>query len=66
MTTIDCYDKVMEGGDILITYKDVMDKYKVSRTTVQKWVKDGMPFYKIGKSVRFDEKEIDSWIRGVK
>ena len=56
----------MEGGDILITYKDVMDKYKVSRTTVQKWVKDGMPFYKIGKSVRFDEKEIDSWIRGVK
>jgi excisionase family DNA binding protein len=55
----------MEGGDFkMITIKDVMSTYKVSRPTVQGWMKKGLPFYKIERSVRFDPSEVDAWIRG--
>jgi len=47
----------------MITVKDVMKLYLVSRTTVQKWMKKGLPFYKTERLVRFDASEVDAWIR---
>lgn len=47
----------------MITFKEIMKIYQVSRTTVQKWVKAGLPSYKTGRLVRFDPAEVDRWIR---
>ena len=50
----------------MITVKEVMAAYKVSRTTVQKWMKQGLPYSKVGRLVRFDADEVAKWIRGNK
>lgn len=39
------------------------EKYQVSESTVNRWIAQGMPKYKIGKNVRFDELEVDEWFR---
>lgn len=35
----------------------------VSRMTLNRWRKLGMPSTNIGKSVRFDEEEVEQWIK---
>lgn len=47
----------------MITVKDVMAYYHISRTTVQHWMKQGMPFYKTGGLVRFVSSEVYEWVR---
>jgi excisionase family DNA binding protein len=51
---------------IMITIKQVSEIYHVSRTTVQTWMKKGLPFYKTDRLVRFDPLEVEKWIRGYK
>jgi excisionase family DNA binding protein len=50
--------------DVYLRSKDLEAKYQVSRATVDNWKKAGMPYLKIGRSVRFDEAEVEKWIRG--
>lgn len=45
-----------------LTTEDLSEKMKVSRQTVWKWRKLGMPHIKIGRSVRFEEKEVKAWV----
>jgi excisionase family DNA binding protein len=45
-----------------MTIKDVMAKYKTSRTTVYKWIKNGLPVHRIGKLLRFNESEVEGWV----
>ena len=47
----------------MVTIKEILKKYKVTKPTVYSWIKDGMPSYKIGKLLRFDESEVDTWIK---
>ena len=47
----------------MMTIKDVMSKYKTSRSTVYKWIKNGLPVHKIGNLLRFDESEVEGWVR---
>jgi len=36
----------------------------VSRGTLNRYMKDGLPYYRLGKRVlRFDEKEVNEWIK---
>ena len=49
--------------DVYLRSKDLETKYQVSRATIDNWKKQGMPFLKIGRSVRFDENEVEIWIR---
>ena len=46
-----------------LTTKDLMNKYQVASATIYRWRQEGMPYMKIGKSVRFDEEKVDEWIR---
>ena len=48
--------------DVYLTSKDLEKKYQISRSTVDNWKKEGLPYIKIGRSVRFDETEVDKWI----
>jgi len=47
----------------LLTMKDICEKYHISRATVDRWRKEGMPFSKVGRGVRFIESEVDDWIK---
>jgi excisionase family DNA binding protein len=48
--------------DGYITTTDLMKKLKVSRTTIDRWRKEGMPFKKFQRSVRFVEKDVLKWL----
>lgn len=44
-----------------ITTKDVMEMFGVHRNTVTNWMKKGMPYYKVGDTLRFKESEVIEW-----
>lgn len=46
----------------LITSKELQEIYKISRATVDRWRKEGMPCIKVGRGVRFDEDAVMAWI----
>jgi excisionase family DNA binding protein len=44
--------------------KDVAKEFGISESTVNNYMRKGMPFYKIGgKLVRFDCTEVEKWIK---
>ncbi len=42
----------------LMTYASVK-----SKTTLQKWLGRGMPFYRVGRCLRVKKAEFDSWMQ---
>lgn len=46
----------------LITVKELMSIYSISRATIDRWRKEGMPSIKVGRGVRFDEDAVREWI----
>lgn len=46
----------------LITIKELESIYSLSRATIDRWRKEGMPFVKVGRGVRFDEEAVRDWI----
>lgn len=47
----------------LLTTIELAEVLNISRQTIFRWRKEGMPFYKISKSVRFDLEEIREWLQ---
>lgn len=45
-----------------LTLKELTNKLKISRSTIDRWRKEGLPFVKIGRGVRFDEAAVMAWI----
>jgi len=50
-------------SDVYFTSQDLQIKYKVGRGTIDKWRKAGMPFLKIGRTIRFDGAEVERWAK---
>lgn len=48
--------------DNLLTVDELCEWLKVTRKTTERWRKDGMPYLKIGRTVRFDKTEVVKWI----
>ena len=48
---------------MLITVNELCEIMKVTRTTVDNWRKQGMPYKKFGKMVRFDKEEVMEWLK---
>lgn len=48
--------------DNLLTVDELCEWLKVTRKTTERWRKDGMPYLKIGRTVRFDRTEVVKWI----
>lgn len=46
----------------LITSKELQEIYSLSRATIDRWRKEGMPSIKVGRGVRFDEDAVREWI----
>lgn len=49
-----------------ITLIELAQSLKISRATIDRWRKEGMPYYKIGNGVRFIESEVAEWIEQYK
>lgn len=47
----------------LLTVDELCDWLKITRKTSERWRKDGMPFIKVGRTVRFDKAEILEWLK---
>jgi predicted DNA-binding transcriptional regulator AlpA len=47
----------------MLRIKDVMVLFGVSRTTVYKWMKSGMPHVYIGKLLFFDKVQLLDWVQ---
>lgn len=45
-----------------LTVEDVAGMLKVARSTVYKFKEMGMPFIKIGKTIRFKDDEVMDWV----
>ena len=50
-------------AEVYLTSRDLESKYKVGRTTIDKWKKEGMPFIRKGRVIRFDESSVEKWIK---
>lgn len=46
----------------LITSKELQEIYSLSRSTIDRWRREGMPSMKVGRGVRFDEDAVRKWI----
>lgn len=46
----------------LLTVDELCSWLKVTRITVERWRKKGMPFIKVGRLVRFDREKVKQWI----
>lgn len=45
-----------------LTQQELCQWLKISPATVLRWRKEGMPFLKHGKSVRFDKEQVRKWM----
>ena len=46
-----------------LTVNELAEKLRISRSTIDAWRKEGLPFTKMGRSIRFDEDEVMRWIK---
>jgi len=49
-------------ADRLITIKQLCDILQISRSTVDRWRKEGLPCKKIGMQIRLNEDEALAWV----
>ena len=55
--------KVVYMSKEYITLMELAKLLKISRSTIDRLRKEGMPCYKIGSGVRFVEAEVTEWIQ---
>lgn len=49
--------------DNLLTVDQMCDWLMISRSTLVRWRKNGLPSIKVSKSVRFDKEEVKKWLK---
>lgn len=47
----------------MLRIADIQKQLKVSRPTIYKWIKQGLPVIKVGSLVFIDEKELDKFLK---
>lgn len=50
----------------MLRVKDIMKKYSVSKTTIYRWVQQGLPIIKVGRITYIEEAELIKFIKGEK
>ena len=53
----------MAGDMKFLTVEDVAEMLQVTRTTIYNLKKQGLPFIKLGKNIRFDQEDVVEWVR---
>lgn len=56
-------DRLFDNRKLLLTYEELAERLNVSMSSLTKWVhRNEMPFYRFGRSVRFDAEEVANWL----
>lgn len=50
-------------NDELLTKEELCKMLKISRATLDRWRKKGLPYIKTGRLVRFDKREVSRWLK---
>ena len=50
-------------GEELLTVDEMCQVLKISRSTLDRWRKQGLPFFKYGNSIRFDKEKVLKWLK---
>ena len=59
-------ETMTETTDEIITANEVAKYLKIAKSTVYLWMKEqGLPFRKIGRSLRFKKSEVKQWFEEV-
>jgi excisionase family DNA binding protein len=48
---------------LLITVNELSDILKVHKNTIYNWLRQDMPHYKNGKTIRFDLEQVKEWLQ---
>jgi excisionase family DNA binding protein len=48
--------------DPLLTVADAAAILRMPRSTIYEWCRGGMPHYKLGRHIRFDERLLAAWV----
>ena len=54
--------KPVKSVENMLNQGDVARLFGVSTQTVARWRKMGMPFYRLGRSLRFFKHEVEAWV----
>lgn len=49
-----------------LTVEEMCQLLKISRSTLDRWRKQGLPFFKYGNSIRFDKVKVLRWLESNK
>lgn len=47
----------------LLTVEEIAKELKVTRQTIYQWRKDGMPFLRMGRLIRFEQEKVMEWLK---
>lgn len=47
----------------MIKIEQLVDLLQVSDSTIRRWIKEGMPNYKVGNVLRFDLDAVKEWMQ---
>lgn len=47
----------------MLNKKEICEYFKISNTTIMKWIEQGVPHYKQGRTYRFDLDEVKAWLK---
>lgn len=62
-----CYYNSCGGGKMILGAKALAEKLGVSRETLYRYMKKGMPYHQLSQKKRvFDLNEVENWLKGVK
>lgn len=53
----------MSSDTKFLTVEQVAELLQVTRTTIYNLKKQGLPFFKLGKNIRFDREEVIDWVK---
>jgi excisionase family DNA binding protein len=46
----------------ILTIKDVMVTYQISRPTVKRWMDKGLKYFKVGRGIRIEEDDLKDYL----
>ena len=62
ISEIDNFSQLTYNSPCYMNKKQTCAYLNISNNTLDHWIQQGLPVIRIGKSIRFDRKTIDSWL----
>ena len=60
---LDKFLDINENTNQLLNKKQTCEYLNITNNTLDKWIKQGLPGIKVGKTIRFSKSEINLWLQ---